>query len=813
VWLAAGCVGFALLTASKFEAQAAPAADLAALVDPFIGTSGGGNTFPGAVVPFGMLSWSPETTRNDSSRPAAPGGYHYEATRIRGFSLTHLSGTGCRGASGDIPFMPFTQEVQSSPSADAKNAIYVANFRHGDESASPGAYAVTLDSGVKVELGATARTGIGRFSYPAGQPAVMLVRTSDTQIGSGDASIRIDPAARTISGSVTSGNFCGYIHPVSRRDYYTLFFVARFDRPFSASGTWKDAEVTPGSLSAAGGTTYGADGYPPSGRGSGGWVRFGGTDSQPVTVRVGISYVSLENAGANLAAEQPSDRSFEDVRRRSRETWNVALRRIDVRGGDDRERRIFYTALYHSLLHMNLASDVNGDYRGFDGTVHRVAAPQRAQYANFSGWDIYRSQVQLVALLDPAAASDMAQSLLNQAAQNNGIWDRWTHNTGATHVMEGDPAAASIASFAAFGATGFDLRGAYASLKRAATVPTPLDLSAEGCRVMCPGQRPSLDKWLSLRYIPTESNSWGGAGATLEAASADFALAQLAERSGDREGARDFLARSGYWRNVFNPAPSIVPPRGRGNAPAPPEDEKPMPGGYIQNRNADGSWPPLTPSASTGFAEGSSVQYTWMIPFDPGGLFDAMGGRDAALARLDAFFRRPDGVWALRNAGGLHAQMSNEPSVLSPWLYMFAGRPDRAQETIRQSMKTLWSDAPDGIPGNDDLGTMSAWYVFAAMGLYPYYPGRAELLLTAPRFPEIRITRANGVSISIRADGAAADAPYITTVTVNGQAHTRAWLTEDFVARGGRLAFRLSTAPDPTWGRAADALPPSFPPR
>jgi putative alpha-1,2-mannosidase len=202
-----------------------------------------------------------------------------------------------------------------------------------------------------------------------------------------------------------------------------------------------------------------------------------------------------------------------------------------------------------------------------------------------------------------------------------------------------------------------------------------------------------------------------------------------------------------------------------------------------------------------------------MIPFNPRGLFDAMGGREAALARLDAFFRRADGSWALRNAGGLHAQMSNEPSVLSPWLYMFAGRPDRAQETIRESMKTLWSDAPDGIPGNDDLGTMSAWYVFAAMGLYPYYPGRAELLLTAPLFPEITIARANGVSITIRADGAAADAPYITSVTMNGQAHARSWLTADFVSRGGQLAFRLSTAPDPAWGRAADALPPSFPPR
>jgi putative alpha-1,2-mannosidase len=190
--------------------EPAPATiDPASLVDPFIGTAGGGNTFPGAVVPFGMLSWSPENTRGDATRAAAPGGYHYEATRIRGFSLTHLSGTGCRGASGDIPFMPYAGAVTTSPSADAKNETYASNFTHANESASPGTYRVRLDSGVEVDLAATARTGIGRFTYPATQPAVMLVRTSDTQIGSGDASIRIDPASRTITGSVTSGLFCG----------------------------------------------------------------------------------------------------------------------------------------------------------------------------------------------------------------------------------------------------------------------------------------------------------------------------------------------------------------------------------------------------------------------------------------------------------------------------------------------------------------------------------------------------------------------------------------------------------------------------
>jgi predicted alpha-1,2-mannosidase len=786
--------------------------DAGGLVNPFIGTSGGGNTFPGAVLPFGMLSWSPENTRGDATRAAAPGGYHYEATRIRGFSLTHLSGTGCRGASGDIPFMPHTGEVASSPSADVKNEIYASSFSHDRERAVPGWYQVGLDSGVHVELAAERRSGIGRFTFPANVPAVMLVRTSDTQIGSGHASIRIDPQARTVSGSVTSGNFCGYLHRVNRRDYYTLYFVAVFDRPFASTGTWKDSALSPGSTQSEGGTTYGSDGYPPPGRGSGGWVEMDLGQGNVVTVRVAISYVSVENARANLEAELPSGRTLDEVRLSGRREWHDQLRKIMVTGGTPAAGRIFYTALYHSLLHMNVASDVNGEYRGFDGKVYRVKAPQRAQYANFSGWDVYRTQVQLVALLDRQVAADMAQSLLNQAAQNKGVWDRWTHNTGDTHVMEGDPSAPTVASIAAFGATTFDMKGALESLVRAATVATPLDSSDEGCRIMCPGQRPSLDKWLSINYIPTVSNSWGGAGATLELATADFAISQLAQRLGRRDLERQFLARSDYWRNVFNTKPNVVPPQARGNTPPPQPAEAPMPGGYIQNRNEDGTWPPLTPSASAGFAEGSSVQYTWMVPFNVRGLFDAMGGDSPALARLNAFFRRPDGSWALRNAGGLHAQMSNEPSIGVPWLYHFAGRPDLTAEILHEVLASLWSEAPNGIPGNDDLGTMSAWYVWASIGLYPYYPGRAELLVTPPLFRRVTIMPRDGRTITIDATGTVAGVPHIASVVLNGRRTTRSWVPESFVRDGGALTLELSSAPDRKWGSARSDRPPSFTP-
>src|SRR3972149_5773729 len=284
----APAVAAGLFCCASVQAGAQPAApnDLAAFVNPLIGTSNGGNTFPGAVLPFGMFSWSPENTRGDMTRAAAPGGYHFDVLRMRGFSLTHLSGTGCRGASGDIPFLPHVGEVTSSPSTDAKNAIYASDFTHGDERATAGAYQVRLKSGVNVQLAATLRTGAGRFSYPDGQPAMMLVRTSDTQIGSSDAEISVDAATRTITGSVTSGNFCGYLSPAGRHSYYTLHFVAGFRRPFTTFGTWQNDALRPQTTSATGGTTYGAEGYPPAGIGSGALVGFG--PGGPGNIRVGI---------------------------------------------------------------------------------------------------------------------------------------------------------------------------------------------------------------------------------------------------------------------------------------------------------------------------------------------------------------------------------------------------------------------------------------------------------------------------------------------------------------------------------------------
>jgi len=786
--VAAMACGMSMAATVPVMAQGAQPADE---VNPIIGSRHGGNTYPGAVVPFGMLQWSPENTRGKHNRTASPSGYLYDAPRIRGFSLTHLSGAGCAGASGDVPFLPITMAVKGSPSADLADATYAVDFTHDNEQARAGAYRVKLANGVTVDLAATTRAGIGSFAFPAGQPANLLVRASDSEVGSSDANVSIDSAHHTISGSVTSGNFCGYLAKADQRSYYTMYFVAQFDQPFASTGAWHDGDVQAGKTSAQGGTGYDAKGFPTPGKGSGVWVGFDPAKG-PVQVRVGISYVSPDNAKANLAAEIPSQATQAQVQAKARDAWNAALGKIDVTGGTPDQRTTFYTALYHSLLHPNVFSDVNGEYRGFDQQVHRVDGKQRVQYANFSGWDIYRSQLQLLTWLYPDVGSDIAQSLFNQAKQNDGEWDRWTHNNGGTHVMSGDPAVPSLAAIDAFGGHDFDLHGAYDSLVKAATVPTAHDLSDDGCNVECVGQRPSLDQWLKLHYIATQSHAWGGAAETLEDVTADFALAQLAERAGDKEGARHFLTRAGYWRNVFN-------------AKAAPE------GGYIQNRNADGSWPAFKPDSDDGFVEGSAAVYLWMVPFDVRGLFDQMGGVAKATARLDRFFHDDKGHWALTEAGPLHAELDNEPSVGTPWLYAFVGQPSKTQEAVRIVVNTLWKNTPEGIPGNDDLGEMSSWYVWSALGMYPAIPGRAELILGSPLFTHAVVHRAQG-DVVIAAPAAGTQAPFVQALSVNGKSHDAPWLPASFAEHGGQLDFTLGAQPNAAWGSNIAKAPPSFPP-
>ncbi|MFC0509018.1 GH92 family glycosyl hydrolase [Micromonospora costi] len=795
--IAAATAAVLAAAATGTPASAAPRAqevnDPVPYVNPLIGSANLGNTYPGAVRPFGMLAWSPQNSRGQQTSTPAPGGYEYGATKIRGFSLTHLNGVGCNGANGDIPIMPYAGAVDSSPTADVSDARYASTFSHDNETARAGYYQVTLDSGASAELTTTPRTGSGRFGFPADKPASMLFRTSNSETGSTAATVRVDQRTRTVTGSVSAGNFCGPQSANNRHDLYTLYFTAHFDQPFAEIGTWQDGTLNRGASSASGGTGIDGRGFPNAGRGSGAYVTFPQGTTR-VGVKVAISYVSPENAEANLRAENPPTKTFDDVRTEAAAAWRRELSKIKIGGGTSDQRTTFYTALYHSMLEPTLASDVDGRYLGGDRETHRIGKGQEAQYGTFSGWDQYRAQVQLVTLLNPKVGSDYAQSLYNYASQRDGEWDRWLLVNGKTSVMSGDPSAPAVAGIYAFGGRDFDVRGALRSLVTAATVPTANDSDSAGCNVECVGQRPALDKYLKLGYVPADGcHCWGGAAETLEDAAADFALAELAGQVGDHANEATFRARAGNWSNVFD---LTATPQG----------------GYMRDRRSDGTWADrsFSPATGSGFVEGSSARYTWMVYSDVAGLARAMGGNKAAEQRLDAFFRTPDGTFDFSARDDTRYDPTNEPDINAPYLYDYLGVPYKTQETVRAEMDQLWTNTPGGIPGNDDAGTMSSWYVFSALGMYPQVPSRADLVLSAPLFPHAVIQAGKGRAITVNAPAASTSNTYIRSLKVNGRSSTKPWVPASFVSTGGTLDFVLGSSPNKAWGSSPADAPPSF---
>ncbi len=769
---------------------ASTAVDRASYVDPFTGTGvqqgapyGGGDTFPGADAPFGMVQWSPDTQNY------APGGYWYNDNHIRGFSLTHLNGAGC-SAYSDIPFMPYVGTVTNSPASDP--TPYISTFSHSNESAVAGYYQVKLDNGVNVELTATQRSGAGRFTYPKGQTATMLVNVSGSINGVSDAQANI--GSNTISGWATSGGFCG------ASDVYRVYFWVQFSQPFATSGTWHNSIVTPGSASAQGGSQVApavhqailaqsqldktsqpigqikkaAQSHPNvsvSGPGSGAFVTFDTSKNAAITVKVGLSFVSIANAQANVNQENPRG-NFDQSRQQADQVWDRWLDEIQVSGGTATQLTTFYTALYHVLLQPNVFSDVNGQYIGFDGQIHSVARGH-AMYANFSGWDIYRSEIQMLALLAPSETSDIIQSMVYDY-QQSGQLPKWALANAETYVMVGDPADPIIASAYAFGAHDFDTRTALTAMMKEGTKTNNV--------------RPGLNYLESLGYEPLDGtygccNFYGAASTTLEYNTADFSIGAFAQGLGDTADAQDFITRSQDWENLYNPTD-----------------------GYLEPRTLNGSFQGVyIPTSGTGWVEGDGSQYNWMVPFNLRGLFNSFGGNVQVLSRLDSFFSQLNG-----GPNGPYAFLGNEPTIETPWEYDYAGAPYKAQRVVRNVENTIWSPGPGGIAGNDDLGTMSAWYVWAALGMFPETPGTANLALASPLFPGITVHRESGQTIKINAPGASASTYYVQSLTVNGQSSTKPWLAPDFIARGGSLNYTMSSTPNTSWGSNPADAPPSY---
>ncbi len=779
----------ALALACALLAPAAGARDLSSHVALFAGTRpgpgtfGGGHNFPGATLPFGMVQLGPDTT------PSAPhsGGYDHRDNHLSGFSLTHLSGAGC-ALYGDFPLLPTTEPLDSSPAAPGGglDGRFQPGFSHTEEAGRPGFYGVRLNpargADIDVALSATTRSGIARFRFPRNPHASVLIDAGGSAQPDDLAAVAVDPGRREISGTASSGHFCG------QRPRYRVYFAAVFDRRFDSFGTWDGGSLERGGTAAE--DTQAPAANPRTTAQAGAYATFDTRRSRTVVARVGVSFVSVEGARANLAAES-AGAGFGTIAGRARQRWNRALGRIRVSGGPERRLDTFYTALYHALLAPRTFSDVGGAYAGMDGQIHHARG--RVQYADFSGWDIYRSQVQLLALLVPRRASEMMSSLLADAEQS-GCLPRWSYANGQSMTMVGDSADSILASAAAFGAGAFDHGAALEAMVRGATEPCR---SANGEYL----QRQGLEQYLALGYVPFDldtntrnANSiygdpdavWGSAATSLEYAVDDFAIAQLAGRSlRDSSTYRAFIRRSANWRRLYNPASGMAEPR-----------------------FADGRFPtPYDNLGGGGFVEGNSAQYTWMVPQDPAGLIARMGGRRRAAARLDHFLRELNG-----GPGGTHtdhALLGNEPTLHTPWLYDWMGQPHKTQAAVRRALLGLYDTAPDGYPGNDDLGTLSAWYVFGALGIYPEVPGVGVLALGSPLFQraEIRLPHRRRALILGQGRG-----PYVQSLRLDGRSYAKPWTTYCALARGATLSFQLGSRPNRRWGSSPAAAPPSFGP-
>ncbi|XKK61928.1 GH92 family glycosyl hydrolase [Streptomyces sp. ARC32] len=742
-------------------AQAAPDGPLTDLVNPFIGTENEGNTYPGAAVPFGMVQFSPDTGHNT--------GYDHSDTHIRGFSLVHLSGVGC-GLGGDLPVLPTTGDV-----TETDYAKYAASFSHDDEEASPGYYRVGLDSGVDAELTATERTGVQRYTFPATDKANVLLNAGQSLHRNISAEVEVLDS-RTVRTAITGSGFCQDTKP------YTVYTITRFDRPFASYGTWDDGTVTAGSKTG----------------GDGAYVRFDTTKDRTVEATTALSYVDARGAARNLRAE--GGHSFDHVRRGAQRTWEKRLDDVRVRGGDDTLRRTFYSSLYRSFLAPNVGSDVDGRYTGWDQEIHR--AKGFTYYQNWSLWDTYRTQSQLLSLLAPREARDMAISVI-KIDEESGWLPKWGYGTVETNIMTGDPVTPFLTNAYQQGLLHGWEEKAYRALKKNADGVPPTDSPAVGREAnreyLADGFAPYVKGRPHAK--PGDSDYDHGASATLEYALSDAMLSRMARDLGHDADAERYAERAQSYRNVFDPST-----------------------GFFRARDAEGAFTgPADPAQSEGFHEGTSWQYQWLVPQDLPGMIDLIGGTAAANERLDSFFAYDrlladpaktarevwvNGPYDYYNADKYNPQ--NEPDLIAPYTYLSTGQPWKTTDVVHAAL-TLFTDTPTGMTGNDDLGTMSAWNVLSSIGIFPIQPGYDTWGLSTPVFDRVDLTLDRRYyprgALTITAPGTSDTDRYVQSARADGSAYARTWLTTDALRSVRSLAFTVGPQPS-GWGTSTEAVPP-----
>ncbi|HVZ80758.1 MAG TPA: GH92 family glycosyl hydrolase [bacterium] len=710
-------------------------------VDPFIGTANGGNTFPGALVPWGMVSVSPH---ND---PQAPSGYVQGRPFLYGFGQLHLSGTGCP----DLGNVLLTANVGPvRPGASNWGTAY------GGEMASPGYYSVLLkDSGIQVQATATERVGLLLFSFPARKGDANILLDAGHRLTTDPVTLKsptFESSVKVVSptlveGYSESGDFCSVYSGNKQR----IYFCVQFSKAAQSFETWS-------------GERMGGD-QERTGPSTGAVFHFSTAAQEPVLAKVGISFVSVENAELNLQTECPGW-DFEGVRAQARQKWEKELSEFQITGGTPRQLRIFYTALYHSLIHPSLFSDVNGQYPSMGHKGVKVADGYN-RYHIFSLWDTYRNLHPFLGLFYPTRALDMVKSLVAMQ-QESGWLPKWELAGNETSVMVGCPAVPVILDAFRQGLKRFDQDAAYQAMAKS--------LDPEGNKTYG-----GLRSLLKFGYIPKDDDSgdwiWGSVSTGLEYSYAYWCLAQMAKDLGHDEDSKGYMVLSGDYRNYYNPAT-----------------------GFLQARKRDGSWiAPFDPQASCcdqswpgnggpGYVEGTAWQYLFYAPQDLDGLQMLLGGPEAFVARLQECFEKG------------HYDAANEPDLSWPYLFdSVPGEAWRTQQQVRALMESSYKDTPDGIPGNDDCGTMSAWYLFSALGFYPVCPGSDRYFLGSPLFQQVDIHLNNrvypGARLVLKTINGSPRNVYVHSVRKDGMEYKKSWIGHEDLVYGRTLVFQMTGEP------------------
>ena len=704
-------------------------ADPVDYVNPFIGTGFHGHTYPGATTPFGMVQLSPDTRAGNWDACA---GYHYSDTTIDGFSHTHLSGTGCADLA-DILFHPTTREIVIH---DGECVLQPYFFSHDDERASCGYYAVTLpDVNIGVELTAAPRTGVHRYTFAGKGPRRVIVDLLHTVT---EEKIDLCELRRTAPYELAGMRRTQGWVP----DQY-VFFAARFSEPFADVQLLGDKQAV---------LTF-------------------APDVRTLTIAVGLSSVSVENARMNSLAEVP-ELDFDAVHARAVGQWRKALGDIVVEGGSRDEMTNFYTAQYHTKLTPNLMSDVNGEYRRHDQTVARMPEG-KSYYSTFSLWDTFRAWNPLQTLVDTALVNDMIRSMLDMY-DSTGELPIWPLASGETGTMIGYHAVSVIADAYLKGIRGYDADKALEAMIRSSNI-----------------NKKGSDYYTAQGYIPSNIKR-ESVSCTLEYAYDDWAIARMAQAMGRDDVFGEYARRALNYVNVFDGSTC-----------------------FFRGRQSDGNWSAPFEEFATGrdYTEATPWHYRFFVPHDVNGLIQLFGSREAFVREMDRLFTLESDEMQLdvSDVTGLMGQYAhgNEPSHHMAYLYNYVGQPWKTQELTRRLLHEMYAPTPEGIIGNEDCGQMSAWYVFSSLGFYPVCPGSNEFALTAPQFPKAVVRLANGRTLTVTADNPRRNV-YIASVTLDGKPIDRNYITYDELMQGGELHFALRPRPDYERGTDDAAAPHSL---